>query len=150
MLADLQRRVDAFSGVGRGHADVDDRYVGVVVFDGPHEGWRVAGLCDDFDAGPLEEFGECLADQGRVVGKDQAQRHGAGYLSVCGPRIGRSAVRTVGPPAGLSSVMWPPSASARSARPCSPVPAPTAAPPTPSSVIVSWRACGVRASVISI
>ena len=32
---------------------------------------------------------------------------------------------------------------------CSPVPPLMAAPPTPSSVMVSWSACGVRASVIS-
>ena len=76
-LADLKRCVNALSGLGRGHADVDDCYVGAVVFDGPHERWRIAGLCDDFDAGPLEEFRDCLADQGRVAGQDQARRHGA-------------------------------------------------------------------------
>ena len=85
-LADLKRCVNAFSGLGRGHADVDDCYVGTVIFDGPHERWRIVGLCDDFDACLLEEFRECLADQGRVVGQDQAQRHGAsiGLEPFCG------------------------------------------------------------------
>jgi hypothetical protein len=78
--------VNAFSGLGRGHGDVDDCYVGTVIFDGPYERWRIAGLCDDFDACLLEEFRECLADQGRVVGQDQAQRHGAsiGLEPFCG------------------------------------------------------------------
>jgi hypothetical protein len=62
--------VNAFSGLGRGHADVDDCYVGPGIFDGPHEQWRIADLRDDFDAGLLEEFRECLADQGRVVGQN--------------------------------------------------------------------------------
>ena len=44
--------------------------------DGAQQRRRVAGLRDDLDAGPLEEFRECLADQGRVVGQHQAQRHG--------------------------------------------------------------------------
>jgi hypothetical protein len=34
-------------------------------------------LCEDFYAGPPEEIGERLTDQGRVVGQDHAQRHGA-------------------------------------------------------------------------
>ena len=76
-LADLKRCVNALSGLGRGHADVDDCYVGTVIFDGPHERWRIVGLCDGFDACLLEEFRDCLADQGCVADQDQAQRHGA-------------------------------------------------------------------------
>jgi hypothetical protein len=46
-----------------------------VVFDGAQQRRRVARLCDDFEAGPLEKLRECLADQGRIVGQHQAQRH---------------------------------------------------------------------------
>lgn len=49
-LADLKRCVNALSGLGRGHADIDDCYVGTVIFDGPHEQRRIVGLCDGFDA----------------------------------------------------------------------------------------------------
>ena len=34
------------------------------------------GLCDDFEAGPLQKLREGPADQGRIVGQNQAQRHG--------------------------------------------------------------------------
>jgi hypothetical protein len=69
--------VDAFCGLGRRHADVDDRHVGLMFLDSTQEQRRVADLCEDLNAGPLEELGERLADQGRVVGQDHAQRHGA-------------------------------------------------------------------------
>ena len=48
---------------------------------------------------------------------------------------GSSAPTTVPPPGGLDTASRPPRASTRSARPCSPVPRPGSAPPTPSSVI---------------
>ena len=70
LLADLAGRVQALGGVGRGHADVDDRQVGRLVGDQGQELGGVAGLADDLEPGAFHEAGEALAEQDVVVGQD--------------------------------------------------------------------------------
>ena len=70
--ADLQRRAQAVVGVGRRHADVDDRHVGLVRVDLAQQVLGVAGLADHVEAPLLEQPHDPLAQEHRVVGDDYA------------------------------------------------------------------------------
>src|SRR4051812_42225664 len=119
--ADLMRGLDALVGLGRRHADVHDRDVGLVLVDRLEQLVGARRLGDDVDPLAAEERRDPLADQRAVVRDHDAH--------------GRSAVTTVPARGGLRIRSVPSSAATRSASPCSPVPAVSSAPPTPSSAI---------------
>src|SRR3954451_1745792 len=121
MPADLVRGPDPLVGLGRRHADVDDRHVGSVLVDRGEQPLRVRRLGDDLDALAAHERCDALAQQPAVVGDHDAH--------------GSSAVTMVPAPGGLRMRSVPSSAATRSASPCRPVPVVSSAPPTPSSVI---------------
>ena len=72
LRADRARRAQALVGVGRRHADVDDRHVGLVGADLAQQVLPVAGLAGDLEAGLLEQAREPLAQQDGVVGDNDA------------------------------------------------------------------------------
>ena len=72
--ADLLGGAQALVGVGRRHAHVDDRDVGLVGADLAQQVLGVAGLADDLEAGLLEQAHDALAQQHRVVGDDDPHR----------------------------------------------------------------------------
>jgi hypothetical protein len=74
-----------------GEGDVDDRHVGLVLLDGAQEQRRVARLREDLYAGPPEEIGERLADQGPVA--DQLARGLANARRVTAKVPGRGAAQ---------------------------------------------------------
>ena len=89
----------------------------------------VAGQPDDLEPGLLEQPGEALAQDHRIVGERYPH--------------GTSARSEVPRPGGLDTVIVPPSASIRSASPRSPEPPVGLAPPIPSSATsTSSRAAG--------
>src|SRR5581483_1388006 len=123
--ADLARGADPLVGLRRRHADVDDRDVGRVA---PHLEQELLGVprpADDLDPRLLEQAREPLAQQGRVVRDDGAQR--------LRHRTGSSARTTVPRPGELATSSVPSSASTRSRRPQRPEPPRGSAPPAPSS-----------------
>src|SRR3954452_3822871 len=119
--ADLVRRLDPLVSLGRRHADVDDGQIGLAAVDRREQ--LVAGrrLRDDIDPLAAHEGHDALPQQRAVVGDHDAHES--------------SAVTTVPSPGGLRTRSVPLSAATRSARPWSPVPADSSAPPTPSSAI---------------
>jgi hypothetical protein len=70
--ADPQRRAQPVVCVGRRHADVDHRDVGLVGVDLAQQVLGVAGLADDLEAPLLEQPHHALAQQHRIVGDDYA------------------------------------------------------------------------------
>ena len=62
-------------GVGRGHPDVDDRHVRKEISDGLQEGVRIADLGHHLESLIREEPSDPFADEDRVVGQDEPQRH---------------------------------------------------------------------------
>src|SRR5262245_570873 len=127
--------------MGRRHPHVDDRNIGLVLFDRLQELLRVADGGDHVEAPVGQELGQAGPQQDRVFGDHDAH--------------GSSAVMVVGPPTGLSTVNTPWTAAARWARPRRPVPwspacsRPIVAPPRPLSVIVMRRRSPVRMTVTS-
>ena len=61
--ADLVRRLDAFVGLGRRHADVHDGHVGLVLVDRREQLVGVGRLGDDIDALAAHERRDALAQQ---------------------------------------------------------------------------------------
>ena len=88
---------EALVGVGRGHADVDDRGVGLSEPDVAEQALGVLGLGHDLDSGVPEQADDPLACEHDVVGDDYSH--------------GISARRVVAPTSSE-----PPSAPTRSAR----------------------------------
>ena len=117
--ARLDRGAQALVGVGRGHANVDDREIGAVTLDGDEERIAVPDALDDLDLLVGEQPREALAQQHRVLCDHDAH--------------GSSARTIVGPPAGLETVSVPSTVAARVVRPSSPPPGSIRAPPTPLS-----------------
>src|SRR5262245_58787721 len=135
LLADRGRGAGALVGVRGRRADVHDRDVGAVRAHLEDQVLRLAGAADDLEPLVLEQLGEPLAQQHRVLGDHDPH--------------GISPTTSVPPPGGLSIHSCPPRASTRSARPRSPVPPPSDAPPEPSSAtsIVSVPFSHVAATV---
>ena len=73
-LADLHGRTQSVVGVGRRHADVDDRDVRAVRADLAEELLGVTGLSDHVEALVLEHADHAPAQQDVIVGDHQAQR----------------------------------------------------------------------------
>src|SRR5690242_14412435 len=65
--ADLDCRFHSFVFVVRRHAYVDDREVRLVLRDGCDKGLGVAHACQDGVSGVLEQSGQALADEYRVL-----------------------------------------------------------------------------------
>ena len=103
------------------HPDVDDRNVRSLSVDEREQAVRVGGLTRDVEPPLGQEASETFPEQQRVVGERYAH--------------GSSAVSAVPRPAELSMLSRPSSEATRSESPRRPVPAPIAAPPTPSSRI---------------
>ena len=82
--AGLDRGAQALVGVGRRHADVDDRDVGAVRLDRATRASPSADGGHDLAAGLLEQAHQALAQQHRVLGEDYP--HGT---SAVGPRWAR-------------------------------------------------------------
>ena len=101
--------------MGRGHAHVDDRQVGLVALD---DGEQVVGVVDGGD--------HLLPGVGQQPREAGAQEHGV--LGDHDPH-GSSTSSVVGPPGGLTTCMLPPWAITRSRSPRRPVPASGSAPP---------------------
>src|SRR5262245_59754740 len=116
---DLARGDEPLVGVGRRHADVDDRDVRPPRRHLAQQLRRVAGLADDLDAGVGEQACEARPHEHHVVGDHYAH--------------GISAWIRVPPPAGLAIRKRPPSAPTRSATSSRPTPRAESAPPIPSS-----------------
>ena len=95
--------------MGRRHADVDDRDVGLELGHEVEQRVGVARLAHDLEAGLAQEPRQALAQDQRVVGQDYPH--------------GSSATRRVPAPGGLSTRRVPLRASTRSARPRRPLPA---------------------------
>ena len=108
LVADLGRGAQALVGVRRGHADVDDRDVGLVGADLAQQVLAVARLGDHLEARLLEQARDALAQQQAVVGQDYAH--------------GTSALTVVPSPGGEWTSRRPSRAARRSARPRRPVP----------------------------
>ena len=130
--ANLDGCAHAFVLVGRRHADVDDREVGIVLGDDGEQRLGVADAGDDVVTGVLEQAGEALAQEDGVL-RDHDPHGIATSTRVPSPR-------------GLTISSVPPCAATRSRRPARPDPRRTTAPPTPSSATVtcsvplSWTA----------
>ena len=105
------RRAQAFVGLGRRHADVDDRDVAACA--SPRDGAGRPALPDWATTSKpdvLEQAGDTLAEQDRVVGEDDAHRVRRASRSCCGAagsraagrrrRAGRCAPASGGPAAG--------------------------------------------------
>ncbi len=60
-------RSETLVGVGRWHSDVDDRDVGMMIPDRREELSRVAGLCDDLEAGFHEQPGDSFPEKDGIV-----------------------------------------------------------------------------------
>ena len=73
-LTDLARGSEALVRVGRRHADVDHGDVRLVHRDVAEQVLRRSGLRDDLEAGLLEQPGDALAQQHRVVREHDAAR----------------------------------------------------------------------------
>ena len=72
--ARLDRRPEALVALARRHPDVDDRHVRPVRLDRLDERVAVADLGDDRAARLLDQPGDALADERRVLGDDDPQR----------------------------------------------------------------------------
>ena len=79
-LADLLRGDESLVGVGRRHADVDDRHVGVVLVHRAQQLVAVVGLRRDVEARLLQERGDALAHEQVVVRDHDA--HGSSATTV--------------------------------------------------------------------
>ena len=155
-LRDLPRRLDA---VQQRHRDVEDRDVGLVLLGQAHRLAAVARLGDDLPVGPLlEHLAQPLADDGVIVGEEDAKRR---------HRQPACRVRFVGTPirhgraaaayrdaacrlrARFSMANVPPSACARSRMPMSPRPRRALGGSRrgvePAAVVFDRRAAGRRA-----
>jgi hypothetical protein len=87
--ADLARGSEAFVGVGRWHADVDDRDVRLVRAHLQHQLVRSAGLADDLDPCVVEQPRDPLAQKHGILGDDDAhprfvRRRGPGSSAAVG------------------------------------------------------------------
>ena len=118
--ADLDRRAHALVVVGRRHADVDDREVGLVLGD---DGEQRLGVADAArrPRGPASSSRPARPSRSSTVSSAITTRTAAPPRS------------RVPPPGGLSIASVPPCAATRSRMPASPEPRRTTAPPTPSS-----------------
>ena len=83
LLADRRRGAQAVVGVVRGHPDVDDRDVGLVGADLAEQVLGVGRLADDLDPGLVEEAGDPLPQQDRVLADHDS--HGITALSLVPP-----------------------------------------------------------------
>src|SRR5262249_14869876 len=118
LFADRRRGTQAVVGVVGGHADVDDRDIGLMGTDLAEKVLGVGGLADDLDPGLVEEARDPFPQEDRVLADHYSQ--------------GITALSLVPPPTGLATSRLPPSAATRSERPRRPLPS-RVAPPGPSS-----------------
>src|SRR6478672_6836344 len=123
--ADLDRSGKALVLVGGRHPHVHDGQIGIVLRDDREQRLSVADTRDDVMPRVLEQAGESLAEQGRVLRDHDAH--------------GITTSTRVPPPSGLVMRSSPRNAETRSWRPASPEPRRAVAPPTPSSAIVRTR-----------
>src|SRR5690606_344577 len=118
------RGAQALVGVARWHPHVDDAQVGAVRGHRGDEGRAVLPRGDHLVAGISEHQLHALTQEEGVIGKHDPHRTS---------RNGTRAANTVGPPSGESTCSAPSTAASRWARPVSPCPFDSWAPPRPSS-----------------
>ncbi len=99
-LAEVRGRAGAVVGAVRGHPDVDDREVRQLLLDDLDQRDRVRGPADHLVAGVLEQPGQALAEEGRVLADHDAH--------------GSAASTSVPRPSGLATCSEPPRAATRS------------------------------------
>src|SRR5690606_38077807 len=115
-----------------GQPHVDHDHVGVALLDHAPELREVGGRSDDLEPLGLQQQDESLAQQGVVLGDQDAH--------------GNTTRITVGPPAGLTTSVRPSKAATLRRIPTRPVPSSSEAPPFPSSVTSMCRAVPVPRS----
>ena len=115
--------VEALVGLRRREAYVDHGGLGLRVEQRLGEVGGVVDRVQDREAVALEELDQAGPEEGVVFGEDKTH--------------GTSRVTTVGPPAGLDTLMVPSNAASRRITPSMPVPASGSAPPRPSSPTIA-------------
>ena len=117
--AGRDRGPQALVGVRRRQAYVDHGGLGVGVLAARGEVGGVVDRGQDREAVRLEQLDQAGPEEGVVFGEDKSH--------------GTSRVTTVGPPAGLDTLIVPSNAASRRMTPRMPVPVSGSAPPRPSS-----------------